>query len=601
MEQINFDEANLKPSQNLQFAVENLWTAIRGFVEKYQKQVEANEALRQENQTLRQNADELETKVFQLEEKVKSIEENFSPEVIQKYETMIAELREENNFLQMYYEEYQKQKKFLEGSLFGYSESDEKVKELEESLKLAQDNIVQKNLLINQLNDEILGYKERIAELENKVLQLAEKEKKLPILESTVIELQKINSERQEQLNQYKGELDVLRQQINDYDALKEKFGKLQVETRELERNLEQTAVQKIEKERELERISNQLQKLKIELEEAKRNESKIIDELGQILSIPIFSEFGFDLSRTNDYLNFFKQIVVKFEDYTNELQTLREENRQLKEALDDVRQQNLKKIEELEQEIVFHKNRIAGLEFELTAREKEKFNLDNLVKGMRADGEEMLAKIHNFELENQKLKDELDKIRSEIHLRQSKQNELLEQLEIYRTTIDDLNVQIEALNSDLLDLREKNKRLEEEMEQNTSELKRKEEQLRELIQYKNEFYKLQGEVNSLRQMNKEMKELNKQMNEEKIDLQKKIFALNKEKNDIQDNYLKAIRDKEKIEILYNEKILEYKNLNEELTKLKMILRDKEKTKAQLVEKISSLINQIDNFIGTEN
>ncbi len=96
-------------------------------------------------------------------------------------------------------------------------------------------------------------------------------------------------------------------------------------------------------------------------------------------------------------------------------------------------------------------------------------------------------------------------------------------------------------------------------------------------MQYKNEFYKLQGEVNSMRQINKELKELNKQMSEEKIDLQRKIFALNKEKNDVQDNYLKALRDKEKIEILYNEKILEYRNLNEELTKIENGLARKRK------------------------
>jgi hypothetical protein len=97
------------------------------------------------------------------------------------------------------------------------------------------------------------------------------------------------------------------------------------------------------------------------------------------------------------------------------------------------------------------------------------------------------------------------------------------------------------------------------------------------------------------------MKELNKQINEEKIELQKKIFSLTKEKNELQDNYFKAMRDKEKIEILYNEKILEYRKLNDEISKLRLFLEDKEKTKNVLVEKITGLIKQIDNLIELEN
>ncbi|MEJ5286949.1 MAG: hypothetical protein CH6_3997 [Candidatus Kapaibacterium sp.] len=603
MEQINFEDKSLKPSQNLQIVIENLWTAIRGFVEKYQKQVEINEALKQENQSLRLKVQDFETKVEQLEEKLKTIEENYSPDIIQKYESVISELREENNFLQMYYEEYKKQKEFLEGSLFGYSESDEKLKELEEQLKHAQEDIVQKNLRINQLNDEIMSYKEKIAELENVIIQLEEKEKKLPILEAKIIELQKVNSEQNEQLKQYKTEIETFRVKSIDYDNLKAQYEQLLSESSELEKNLERTAVQKIEKEREIEHLSSQIQMLNEQIETFRKKEQELIDSFGKIFSTPILSNLGFEINGKNlsDYLNYLKQIVTKIEDLTFEVSSLQEENLRLKSRIDDVLVQNAKKIEELEQEIVFHKNRIAGLETELTNKEKERFKLDNQIKEFQADEEEKNIKMRNLEEENRNLKNELEKIYAELKSRQSKQGELIEQLEIYRTTIDDLNTQVESLNSELIELREKAKLAEEELQKTKSELLRKDENLRELMQYKNEFYKLQGEVNSMRQINKELKELNKQMSEEKIDLQRKIFALNKEKNDVQDNYLKALRDKEKIEILYNEKILEYRNLNEELTKLKMVLQEKEKNKGLLIEKISELISQIDNFIGVKN
>ncbi len=78
---------------------------------------------------------------------------------------------------------------------------------------------------------------------------------------------------------------------------------------------------------------------------------------------------------------------------------------------------------------------------------------------------------MRNLEEENRNLKNELEKIYAELKSRQSKQGELIEQLEIYRTTIDDLNTQVESLNSELIELREKAKLAEEELQKTKSEL----------------------------------------------------------------------------------------------------------------------------------
>ncbi len=603
MDQIEFEESKFKPSESVQIVIENLWTAIRGFVEKYKKQVDQNNLLKQENTKLNTLVSELNEKVEKLELDIKTIEAKCSPEEIQRYENIIAQLEEENNSLQLYYEEYQKQKKFLEGSLFGYSDFEDKYRELEGSYKLAKEDIVQKNILINQLNEEILNHKETIAELENKLFQMQEKEKKLLILESKVIELQKYNHELQEQTKQYKNELINLRNQSKELTLLKDQLEKLQKEQSELEKNLEKTVMQKIEKEREVEKLTNEILQIKTKFDELKQKELDFLGSIEQILADQPFSSFKITLTDKtfSGSIAPIKQIAMKLNELLNEANSLRDENEQLKNIINDIKSESAKKIKELEEEIAIHKSRIAGLENELTAKEKERYNLDLLFNELKIQEEGKSAQVSLLEEENEELKVEILKLKEEINIKQKKFDELFEQIEINRTTIEDLTTQIENLNSDLLDLKSKKLEIELELKRMQTEINVKEEQIRELTQFKNEFYRLHGESNTLKQINKEMKELNKLISDEKIELQKKIFSLNKERNELQDNYLKALREKEKIEILYNEKIMEFRNVNEELTKLQLAMKEKEKTKGILIEQITALINQIDNLIEAEN
>lgn len=603
MDKIEFEEDKLKPSESLQVVIDNLWTAIKGFVDKYKKQVQLNNELKEEKSLLLEEISSLNEKVNSLEEQIKQHKEQYSAETIKEYEEKIAQLEDENRELQLYYEEYKKQKEFLEGSLFGTTDYVDKAQELETQLKLAQEDIVKKNIVINELNKEILNHKEKIEELTNIVIVLKEKEERLQVAEAKINELQNENGEKQNLLEQYEEEIQHLQSELLELREIKLKFENSFQEQTELEKNLEQVVLEKLEKERELERLSTKLKNLENEFTAQKQEKDSLLQTLHTIFSDEIAARCGLEFSGRTfaDFERFSQQLPRKLSELFETIEKLSSENETIKVELNGLKIEQDGKIQQLEEEIIFHKNRIAGLEVQLTAKEKELFDIRKNFEELINENKTLKEGYHNLKLEKEFLESELQKYKLENETRRNQIEELVGQLEIERKTIEELNIQIENLTSEIIDLKRAKNEIDVVYSNLFREVEQKNEQIRELTQYKNEFYKLQGEINSLKQINRELKELNKVLNEEKIELQKKIFSLNREKNELQDNLLKAIQDKEKIEILYNDKILEYRDLNEELMKVKLSLQEKEKTKSILIEQITDLINQIDNLIEIEN
>ncbi|MFN3306150.1 MAG: hypothetical protein ACK42Z_03065 [Candidatus Kapaibacteriota bacterium] len=96
MDKIEFEEPRLQPSHSLQVVINNLWIAIKGFVDKYQKQVQLNNKLKEEKSLLAEEISFLKEQVNSLEERLKEQQEKFSKEALEQYEEKIAQLEDEN-------------------------------------------------------------------------------------------------------------------------------------------------------------------------------------------------------------------------------------------------------------------------------------------------------------------------------------------------------------------------------------------------------------------------------------------------------------------------------------------------------------------------
>jgi len=106
MEELNFEEYQTKPSPTLQIVVDNLWNAIRGFVDKYQRQIEQNRTLASENAELQDELEKLKARTQELEFRLQEQEQQANQEILQELRFKIQELEDDNIRLKIQCDEY---------------------------------------------------------------------------------------------------------------------------------------------------------------------------------------------------------------------------------------------------------------------------------------------------------------------------------------------------------------------------------------------------------------------------------------------------------------------------------------------------------------
>lgn len=590
MEELEFDDYTPQPKETLRLVFNNLWNVIYSFVEKYKIQSAKLQELTNENQLLKSEIDTLRNKLNDFEDKFNQVIVTEKSQDIELLETENKELR---------------------SKLFKLEESIKNEKDWAEELdQLRLENERLRNDLIEK-------------EKERKVTQvdfanfetIAEQNARL------ISQNQKLSLENE----QSKGIIEDLRKQLSSLRQSNielEKMAKLSQTISEkfvqLEKNLEKVVIEKIEKEREIEQLRDKIHKIEstpqlpgITQDGSYETFCRIIASNSKLSKF--FEEDAF--SNPNVFAQKFVNFFEDYENFEKKLADFQSQIVELENTLKSFETSKEKEVYELQQEIVFHKNRISGLERELVNKEKNIFELQQEVEHFNAKKEEFskivtelnqkTLELEEKQLQIEELQEKVKQLHEQIEHKDQQIAQINKQIEFvageisyYRTSIDELTNQIELLNVENNELRSEKNELEktnQNLQNNNTTLNEK---LTELKQYKNEFYHVQNELNLLKQVNIELKEMNRKTNEEKLELERKIFRLTKERNENLDKIEELAREKERLGIILDERNKTLKNTTSELAKIKLKLEERDASKKVLASKVEQLVSEIDAFIS---
>lgn len=574
MEELEFDDYVAQPKKELRIVFENLWNAIYTFVEKYKAQTLLLDSLKTENEQLNKEIDTLKSQISLVEQKLSQVPTQqysygdstdsilFDTQNVERQNDISKEiefLKKENEDLRLKLKELNK-------------ENPESLVDFVNFQTLSEQNLQ----LINQ-NQEL--------RLENeKLIHLVEE------LRRELISLRQRNIELEKMAN--------FSQAISD-------------EISQLESRLEKVVIEKNDKEREIENLREKLRIIdtnpKLPQIFPESNFEFFLDKLQTNELIAKF--FGMsDLSDIDSFIQKLSEFLMDKEELRKKLLELESKNLELYNLIQNQKQAKNDEFVELKEEIEVHKNRIAGLENELVERNKKIFEIGNNYQilleekhNLELSISELLAKIDVLEKfqndvqeeikENQVLKGQLLQKNQEI-------KSLADEISHYRASIDELSYQIESLNFEINELKREKITFEEtvaELQKNNKSLVEK---LTESSQYKHEFYRLQNEMNSLKQMNIELNEINKQRTTEKLELESKIFRLSKEKNELLDKIEGLTHEKDRLGIILDERDKKLAVNLAEIVQMKNKLEETDKSKQILVDRVERLIAQIDSYIA---
>ncbi len=364
----NIEQQELKPSQSIQTAVNNLWHFVNMSAELIRD-------LREENEKLRKIPKESMNYFFDFEgESVQSEKESYYSFKVDELQKVINNLTEKNSELEKIVAELHQKNE---------SENSEK---LREDLIIAQNDIVEKNHLINHLNQEILELKNQLAEYKNNEYRFEEFSKRIE-------ELNSINTINDQELDRLKEEHNII---ISSFETeiirLTEEIDSHKNVEDELRQEIEVKNLRLSELKQSLSEIENELADLKTKFEE-KLSEEKVLKQNFAELEIRInkidelnekIEELQKEITQRdaliddlNNQIKSMSEVISKINDYEEKINNIESEKKEIENKLVELKQFQAE-FHRMQNEIVQLQSKISEKESQLKLLNNEKLNLEN-------------------------------------------------------------------------------------------------------------------------------------------------------------------------------------------------------------------------------
>ncbi|MCX7735926.1 MAG: hypothetical protein N2319_04375 [Candidatus Kapabacteria bacterium] len=364
----NIEEEELKPSQSIQTAVNNLWHFIN-------MSAELIRYLREENDKLRKIPKESKNYFFDFEsENVQSEKESYYSFKVDELQKVINNLTEKNSELEK-----------LVSELNQKIESDISEK-LQEELKIAQNDIIEKNHIINSLNQEILELKNLLAEYKNNEYRFEEFSTRINELSSVNIANEEELEKAKEELNQikssYESEILRLNEEIESYKNTEDEL-RSEIEVKDARLNELKNTLSEVEK--ELFELKNKYEEKLSEEKSLKENISELEIKLNEKDNLNIkIEELQKEISQKDEIINDLNEKIkslsedlTKINDYEEKIKQIESDKKEIEAKLIEFKQYQAE-FHRMQNEIVQLQSKISEKESQLKLLSNEKLNLEN-------------------------------------------------------------------------------------------------------------------------------------------------------------------------------------------------------------------------------
>jgi chromosome segregation ATPase len=192
-----FETQNIEPSESVRLVVDNLWNAIYGFVDKYQRQSEQLKVIRDENVRLSLENEQAIRRIEDLERLIQELRNEPDDAKFTELETENIRLRKEIEELKLRQNDLFQSSQIPTTSLFDTSEIEPEYRTLQKEYEVALAEVASKDQTIAELKNKILDLENQTDALIKQLLRMEELEKNNEEL-NTQIEILKQGKEKSE-------------------------------------------------------------------------------------------------------------------------------------------------------------------------------------------------------------------------------------------------------------------------------------------------------------------------------------------------------------------------------------------------------------------
>lgn len=372
-----FETQDIEPTESVRLVIDNLWNAIYGFVDKYQRQNEQLKVIRDENVRLNLENEQATRRIEDLERLVQELHSERDDAKLAELEAENTRLLKEIEALKQSQSDLSRSSQIPTASLFASMEIESKYQTLQKEYASVLEEVASKDQVIAEMKSKILDIESQAEALRNKSLRMEEIEKvneelnsqiKMSIREKEKYEL--LFEEQQEKIMELTQRNDELMKLVEELQSNAQRNSTLEYDLENTTRLLEQKQLEmeSIVKEIEVYRISinelsNQVDLLNAEIQQLKEQNQNLQNQLN-------------DLAQKSDEK---EQQIAELLQYKREFyriqsdaNSLRQVNKEIKELMSQVTDEKI----ELERKVYRLLKEKADLEEKILEFERQKENL---------------------------------------------------------------------------------------------------------------------------------------------------------------------------------------------------------------------------------
>lgn len=372
-----FETQDIEPTESVRLVIDNLWNAIYGFVDKYQRQNEQLKVIRDENVRLNLENEQATRRIEDLERLVQELHSERDDAKLAELEAENTRLLKEIEALKQSQSDLSRSSQIPTASLFASMEIESKYQTLQKEYASVLEEVASKDQVIAEMKSKILDIESQAEALRNKSLRMEEIEKvneelnsqiKMSIREKEKYEL--LFEEQQEKIMELTQRNDELMKLVEELQSNAQRNSTLEYDLENTTRLLEQKQLEmeSIVKEIEVYRISinelsNQVDLLNAEIQQLKEQNQNLQNQLN-------------DLAQKSDEK---EQQIAELLQYKREFyriqsdaNSLRQVNKEIKELMSQITDEKI----ELERKVYRLLKEKADLEEKILEFERQKENL---------------------------------------------------------------------------------------------------------------------------------------------------------------------------------------------------------------------------------
>lgn len=372
-----FETQNIEPSESVRLVIDNLWNAIYGFVDKYQRQSEQLKVIRDENVRLNLEHEQALRRIEDLERLIQELRN-------EPGDTKFAELEAENIRLRKEIEELrQRQNDLFQSSqipttsLFDTSETEPQYQALQKEYKFALEEVASKDQTIAEMKNKISDLENQTDALKNQLTRMGELEKINAELNAQ-IEILKQGKEKDELF--FEEQQNKILELTNKNDELAKLVEELQYNIHRqstLDQDLENTKRLLDEKRSEMESIAKEIEVYRVSIDELSNQIDLLNAEIQQLKEKNQSLQAEIDaLVQKNDEkeqkISELLQYKREFYRIQSDANSLRQINKEVKELMNQITDEKV----ELERKVYRLLKEKADLQEKVLDYERQKENM---------------------------------------------------------------------------------------------------------------------------------------------------------------------------------------------------------------------------------